>query len=561
MKSLRINLVLLFILLLGAAIIGRLFFLQILNNDFYSALSQGQQKFFEQTIGERGKIFVHDQNNLLALAINKEISFAYISPEEIEEKESTAQQISEVLGLDKELVLNKVKKDSLYELVKKRITKEEENKLKDLNLEGVYIGNDKIREYPQNTFASHLLGYLGGNGIGQYGIEGYWNDVLTGKQGMIKGERGPNGFLFFKQKDIKGSDIVLTIDYNIQYQAEKLLKKAKKELDIESGQIIVIDPKTGKLIALANFPVFNPNFYEEYAKQGNLEIFQNGVIQKIFEPGSVFKAITMAIALDKGKITPQTTFIDKGFLKIGGYTIYNYGKRTYGKKTMTEVLENSINIGAVFAESQVGHKSFLNYMNKFGIFNKTGIDLQGEVSSENKEFKNGYEINFATASFGQGIEMTPMQLVRAFSVIANGGKLVKPYIVEKVIKNGEIFETKPQLSDNIISSQTSSKLTAMLVSVIENGYGKKAGVPGYWIGGKTGTAQVSFSAFGIKKSGYSNKTIQSFIGFAPAFDSKFLILVKLDNPKTKTAEYSAAPIFHNLAKYIIDLWQIPPDYE
>ena len=217
---------------------------------------------------------------------------------------------------------------------------------------------------------------------------------------------------------------------------------------------------------------------------------------------------------------------------------------------MTEVLEKSINTGAVFIEEQLGHKDFLNYIEKFGIFELTGIDLQEETFSQNKELKKGYEIGFATASFGQGIEMTPIQMVRAYCAIINGGKLINPYVIEKISDEKQI-----------ISPNTSSKATAMLVSVVEHGYAKTARVPGYYIGGKTGTAQVSWSALDIDKRGYSNKTWQTFIGFGPAFDPRFLILVKLDNPKTKTAEYSAVPVFQELAKYIIDYYEILPDYE
>jgi cell division protein FtsI/penicillin-binding protein 2 len=204
----------------------------------------------------------------------------------------------------------------------------------------------------------------------------------------------------------------------------------------------------------------------------------------------------------------------------------------------------------------------LKYLNKFGFFEKTDIDLQGEVFSQNQEFKKGYEINFATASFGQGIEITPIQLVKAYCAIANGGKLVKPYLVKKIInEDGSIKETLPEISRNIISQETSSKAALMMTNVIENGFSKKAKIPGYFVAGKTGTAQVSWGALDIDKTGYSDKTIQSFVGFAPSFNPQFLILVKLDNPEAKTAEYSALPVFRDLAKYIIDLWQIPPDYE
>ena len=553
MKYWRINLILVFIFLLGATIISRLIYLQIIQGDVYKALAKGQQKMFESVSGPRGEIFLQDKEDLILLATNKTWEFCYLSPKEIRNDEETAEKLSEVLNLDRELILEKIKhKESLFEVIKHRLKNEEVQNLKSLNLAGVYLGEELLREYLQNTTAAHLIGFVGGEGKGQYGVEGYFEDVLKGKEES----------LFFRKRNssqLNGSDLILTIDYNIQSLAEELLAKASEDLSIEGGQIIVMDPYSGKIIALAVFPSFDPYQYYKYAKEDNFEIFQNGAVQKLFEPGSVFKPITMAAAIDQGKITPHTTYKDAGYVKIGGYTIYNYDGRVWGEQTMTGVLEKSINTGAVFAQSQISHNVFLDYIERFGIFEKTGVELQGEVFSENEELKKGYEINFATASFGQGIEMTPINLARAFCAIANGGKLVKPSIVEK-IKNGdnETIETRPEIiSENIISPQTASLLTAMLVSVIENGpYTKRARIPGYYIAGKTGTAQVP------EKGTYSpDKTWQSFVGFAPAFSPRFLILVKLDNPETKTAEYSAVPIFHTLSKYIIDYWQIPPDYE
>lgn len=406
-----------------------------------------------------------------------------------------------------------------------------------------------FRIYPQNKMASQIVGFLGGEGVGQYGLEGYYDDILQGREEMQKGET---------EKSVKGADIFLTIDYNIQFTAEKLLEKAKEDLKIESGQIIVLDPASGEILALANYPSFDPNNYFESEDFG---IFQNGTIQKLFEPGSCFKPITMAAAINEKKITPQTTYIDTGQVVIGGYAIENYNGRIFGEKTMTGVLENSINTGAVFVERQLGHDLFLKYTDSFGFFEPTGIDLAGEIFSSNKEFKKGYEINFATASFGQGIAITPIQLVRAYAVIANGGKLVKPYIVKKIVKDKEIIETAPEIqAEEVISAKTASQVSAMLISVIENGYSKSAKIPGYYIAGKTGTAQISWSSLEVSKKGYSDKTWQSFVGFAPALNPRFLILVKLDNPEAKTAEYSALPIFRELAKYIIDYWKIPPDY-
>jgi len=538
MKNWRINLIFFLFLVFGAAIISRLIFLQILKGDFYKALSQGLHSSFQKTQIERGEIFLKGGE---PLAINIDLPFVFASPRGIEKSEETAEALSQILNLDKNSVLEKLKKDNFYSLLKRKLTQKEVDDLKKSKFEGVYLEEEKVRYYPQETLASQAIGFLGAEGIGQYGLEEFFNDILeNAKDAEAK----------------KGQDLILTIDYNIQFKAEKLLQEAKENLEIESGQIIVIEPISGKILTLAHFPNFNPNQYEKYAKEENLEIFKNSVTQKLFEPGSVFKPMTMAGALNEGKITPETTYHDPGEIKIGGYKIDNYAKRTYpGELTMTNVLEKSINTGAVFAETQLGEALFLNYIKKFGFFEKTGIDLP-EVYSENEEFKKGYEINFATASFGQGIEMTPIQLARAYCAIANGGKLIKPYLVEKILENGTLLnEIEPEISSSIISSKTSRQLTAMLVSVVENGFAKSAKIPGYYIAGKTGTAQVAEGGV------YSpDKSIQTFVGFAPAFDPKFLILIKLDNPETKTAEYSAVPIFHALSEYIIHYWQIPPDY-
>ncbi len=551
MKNWRINIVFLTFLIISATIIGRLVFIQILQGGFYRALSQGLHSSFNENQGDRGKIFLEGGESL---AINIDWPLVFAHPKEIENTEETAQILSQILNLEENFILEKLDKDNSYSLLKRKLNEEEFESLKNLNLKGIYLKKEIGRYYPKELLASQITGFLGAEGKGQYGLEQSYNNVLEAKKSLIDEE--------------KGSDLTLTINYNVQFQAEKILQKAKENFNIEGGQIIVIEPDSGKILAMADLFNFNPNHYEKYAKEGNLEIFKNRATQDLFEPGSVFKAITMAAALEENKISPQTTYIDEGFVKIDGYPtpIYNYGQKVHGKQTMTNVLEKSINTGAVFVQKELGQNLFLKYAEKFGFFEPTGIDVQ-ETYSLNEELKKGREINFATASFGQGIQMTPIQLVRAYCVIANGGKLIKPYLVEKITNPDDIVKDYNLKSDieteeeKIISSRIAYQLSAMLVSVVENGFAKQAQVPGYFIAGKTGTAQVSFGALGIEKEGYSEKTIQTFIGFAPAFDPQFLILVKLDNPETKTAEYSTVPIFKELAEYIIHQYQIPPDYE
>ncbi len=565
-KNWRTNLILAVFFLIGAAIIGRLFYLQILNHKFYQAQALGQQAGFQETQGARGEIFCQNSQATLgqsgsgeikSLAIGKDTWIISANPKEIKDKNSFADSLSKEIGESKEFILSKLESQSSYQIIKKGLSQDALKKVKALKLLGLSWQYSPGRYYPQETLASQLIGFVGGDGSGQYGLEGYYDDILRGKSGVKETKKGLD-FIFSgqdPQAPLDGSDIYLTIDYNIQFQAESLLKEYEKNLKMESAQIIVAKPDTGRILALVNFPSFNLN---QYSKENNLDIFQNAAVQKLFEPGSIIKPFTMASALNEQAITPETTYVDQGYVKLGPDTIYNFDHAKYGERTMTEVLEKSINTGAVFASQQIEHKIFMDYLDKFGFSEKTGIDLQGEVNSKNDLLRKGGDMEFATAAFGQGINATPMQIVRGFCSIANGGKLVKPYIVDKIVNGRDELKTNQQNPRQIISKDTASKVTAMMINVVEKGFGDQARIPGYYIAGKTGTAEI---AFPDKKGYYSDKTVQSFVGFAPALNPQFLIMIKLDDPKVPKSSLSAAPIFKDLAQYIINYWQIPPDYD
>jgi cell division protein FtsI/penicillin-binding protein 2 len=530
---------------------------------FYQAQALGQQAGFSEISGKRGEIFIIKNQNgkeienpeIKSLAINKEKWILSAETSKIEDKEIFSQEVSKIILVPKDAVLSEISSKENYVVLKKDLPAAELKSLRELDWQGLNLEDSFSRYYPQEKFASNVIGFLGGDNIGQYGVEGFYEDILKGKKGVIEQKKGVDLSAEENQdKSLNGADIYLTLDYNIQFQAETLLKEAKKNLDIDSGQIIVLKPDSGRVVAMANYPSFDLN---KYSKERNLEIFQNGVVQKIFEPGSVMKPFTMAIALNEGKVTPETTYTDYGFVKVGIETIHNFDKKIYGEQTMTGVLEKSINTGAVFVSKLVAPDVYLNYLDKFGFNEKTGIDLQGEVYSINKSLKSGREVNIATSSFGQGIEMTPMRLASSFCAFANGGKLVGPYIVEKIKDMQTEKNISRQPTDQVISQHTALQITNMLISVVDNGYSKAAKVPGYYVAGKTGTAQVP-----IENSAgyYEDRTIQSFIGYAPALNPQFLILIKLDNPKVSASSLSTPPIFGKLAKYILNYWQIPPDY-
>ena len=556
----RINFILTIFFIFGGVILGRLIYLQIIHDDFYKAQATGQQEIVESVLGPRGDILFCDKGKLTILATNKNWFLCYANPAQIENVKETANILEEILHLPKKEILAKLKTSNrLFVVLKKKVTEKEAEELRKQNLKGIYLKKERYRFYPYGNLAADLLGFVDAEGKGRYGIEGYFDKILTGKEAWVKKDLGIFHFSKPEEDLFKGKDIVLTIDKNIQLQAQSLLLKAKEKLKIEGGQIIVVEPTSGKILALADLPTYDPNNYSQIE---DLSVFKNQAIQSLFEPGSMFKPITMAIALNQGKINPKTEYVDEGYVEVGGRTIYNYKKRKWGRKTMTEVLKWSINTGAVFAESLIGDKVFLEYIKKLGFFEPTGVELEGEIFSANLELQKGYKVNFATASFGQGIALTPLNFARGFCALANGGNVLKMHIISEIRENGKVVKKiQPEIvRKNVFSKENLLELTEMLIEVVEKGYGKKARIPGYWIAGKTGTSQIPYTALGINKRGYSEKTWQSFVGFFPAFDPKFLILVKLDNPNTSTSEYSAAPIFREMAQYIINYYQIPPDY-
>lgn len=565
MKNHRFYIFLSLVFLLAAIIFGRLFYIQIINGKFYRSQALGQQAGFEEIKGNRGEVFFENSKEshgetgsgeIKSLAINNDTWQIFAIPNKIPDKEVFADTLSKNIKETKEYILSKLEESDSYVIIEKGLPADAITPLKKLNLAGLFWEDVTGRYYPQETLASQVIGFMGGAGSGQYGIEGYYEDVLQGKEGIKEVKSGLNLIgSSTGQDNLDGSDLYLTIDYNIQFQAEALLAQAEKDISIDSGQIIVMKPDTGRILAMANFPAFNPN---SYYQEKNLDIFQNVVLQKVYEPGSVFKPFTMAMALNEGAVTPDTTFVDTGSVTIGRDTVYNFNHEKYGKKDMSGILEKSINTGAVFLEKSISHETFLNYLDKFGFNEKTGIDLQGEVYAKNENLKTGSDFGFATASFGQGINMTPIQLVSAFSIFANGGKMVKPYIVEKIVNADGETVTKPEVSSPVISVKTATEVTKMMINVVERGFGDGARIKGYYLAGKTGTAEVPFKD---KKGYYPDRTIQSFIGFGPALNPQFLILVKLDHPNVPKSALSAVPIFKKLAQFIINYWQIPPDYQ
>ena len=495
----------------------------------------------------RGNIYFTDRNNnLIQAALNKEYPMIYAVPKEIQQQGTSTLAYSEKLApivnlSTEELEKLFAKSNDLYELLVEKATSEQIKEINNLNLKGIYVSSHLLRFYPFGDLASHLLGFVSPTSEikkGVYGLELRFNETLSGKPGEIK-----EGKIIESEA---GKDLTLTIDRNIQAQAEEILKKLIEEYKATAGSVIVQEPQTGKILAMGSFPNFDPNNYSKF----EISTFLNPAVQAIYEPGSVFKLITMSAGIDSGKITPETTYTDTGSVTFNGKTIQNWDLKAHGLQTMTGVIEQSINTGAVFAQRKTGPDIFYNYLVKFGFNGLTNINLPGEVKGNINNLKKGKDIDFATASFGQGVAVTPIGLINAVSAIANGGVLMKPIILS---------DEKPQIIKRVISSETANTVTQMMTSAVEKNI--IAAISNYSIAGKTGTAFVPI--FGGK--GYTDQVINTYVGFAPASaDSAgkpaFTILIKLDKPAgAPLAGQSVVPAFRELTQFILNYYNIAPD--
>lgn len=538
--------------------------LQIVYYRTYTNLAAKQHRLVKELSSERGRIFLQNKSGeFIPLAISKTWKTLIASPRDIEDPEGNASFIANTLGLDKEEIIQKLsKKDDPHEVLAKKVDTILAEKIEKRGIKGIFFEEEKRRLYPQGDFAAHVIGFANkedNEERGRYGLERFYERDLAGENGFFEGAKDAAGFWVAIAKRIvkpprNGSSLVLTLDYNIQLKTEEVLKKVKEKWGALSGMVLVIDPKTGRILSLAVDPVFNPN---EFAKEKDFSVFLNPIFESSYELGSVVKPVTMAAGLEEGLIKPDTTYNDPGQIKFGSYTIKNFDGKSYGIQTMAQVLEKSLNTGAVFVARLLKHEKHYEYLRRFGLGEKSEIDYPGEIGGNLSNLQSGREIDFATAAFGQGIAITPIELAMAIGAIANEGKLMKPYLVEKIMdENGNDKKQESQVRRTVISKETAETLTKMLISAVRNGFENRAGVKGYFVAGKTGTAQIPQH----NGRGYSDKVIHSFAGYAPAFSPKFLVYLQLNEPRgNRFAANTLTPAFHDLAEYILNYYEIPPD--
>ncbi len=562
----RILLLAVAIFLFSGVLIIRLFVMQVLQHDFYTALATKRQEVVKSLTPERGSMYTRDQNSeLYPLVTNREYFLAYAEPVKITDTAKFIDAVVPVLGLEEAVwkdLLGRINKEGdPYEPIVDKVTKAQKEQLEALDLTGLGFVSETKRFYPDKNLGGHIFGFVGfqeDKKIGQYGLEGYFNDELSGKSGLLRSVKDALGSLIaigprqIEQAE-NGSDIVLTVDRNIQFNACQKLKEFYDWFKAESGTVIIMRP-TGAILAMCSFPDFDPEFYNEVEDINDLS---NPAIFTAYEPGSVFKAVTMAAGLDTGEVEPTTTYTDEGEVKVGPYTIRNSDLKGHGEQNMIYVLEKSLNTGAIFVQQKVGKNRFRDYVKKFGFGELTGIELDTEGTGNIESLDKSGDIYSITASYGQGITVTPLQMITAFATIANNGALPKPYIVsEKISPDGAIEKIEPHNVRQVVSPKAATLLSGMLTSVIEQGYDAKAKVPGYYMAGKTGTAQIADG-----HGGYGVQTIHTFIGFGPVSNPQFVILIKLDKPQgPRFASDTLSPLFSQLGEYLVHYWEIPPDY-
>lgn len=559
----RLQVLLFIIVILSAMILIRLFYLQILNGKDYLATAKNQHLLVANMKSKRGEIFLSSSDNIdYPLAINRAYLGLYAIPDSItEDPLKISKKLAEILNMDEEVLYYRLaKKNDIYEPIKTKLSNEEIEKIEELDYDGIEFSKETYRYYPDENIGSHVVGYVGFKNdelVGNYGLEGYWEKELAGKSATMIAEKDVYGNIITigennNESVIDGKDLYLTIDQAIQHFTCDALNNSSKEYGAINGTVIVLNPKNGDILAMCNYPEFNPN---TYSKVEDISVYNNDAIFSAYEPGSVFKAITMAMGLDLELVTPDTTYFDTGGFEVEDYVIRNSDNKAHGEQSMVQVLDESLNTGAAWVAEKINRERFKTYAENFGFGQKTGIELDSEVDGNLNNLEKRGRVFLATASYGQGITATPIQLVVAFSSFANGGYLYKPRIIKKTVDSyGKIQEFEPELIRKVISERTSKQISAMLVSVIESGHASLAGVEGYYLGGKTGTAQIA------KKGGYSrDSSIHTFIGFGPAKDPKFVILTKFDSPQRAWSASTAAPLFGKISEFILDYYKINPE--
>lgn len=551
------------VIFVGASVILRLFSLQVMNSSSYQQEAKDQYIKKIDTF-DRGAIYFTDKDGRTIAAATIETGFkAAIVPAQITDSEDSYQRINELIPIDKTKFLESMaKKNDPYEEIATRIDQELGDKIVKQDIKGLTLYRDKWRFYPGGTLASKAIGFVSYKDntlVGSYGLESYYNDVLTRSSGNLSvnffAELFANVQSNVYKNDIAIGNVITSIEPTVQSELETIVQGIRDKWSSDTAGAIIMDPFTGSIVAMAQVPTFDLN---EYNKVDDIGVFTNPFVQNVYEMGSIIKPIVMASAIDAGAVTPQTTYTDKGQTQIDDRTIYNFDKKGRGTINMQEVLSQSLNTGMVFVGQKMGKATFSEYMiDRFRFGEKTGIDLPGEVRGLVNNLKVQNNVNYATASFGQGLATTPINIVRGFAALANGGYLITPHLTSAIEKeNGDIEEIEYKKSQAILKPETILSINTMLTKVVDQGY--KKGLTHYSVAAKTGTAQVA------KPNGqgyYDDRNLHSLIGYFPVSKPRFVVYFYSYYPKNggRFAIQTLGDSFFDMVQFLANYYEVSPD--
>jgi cell division protein FtsI (penicillin-binding protein 3) len=535
---------------------ARAFYLQVVKRDELVKLADKQHQKIVPLTPVRGAIY--DRNNT-PLAVSVEMDSCYAEPRNIDNISEAAAKLAPLLGMPKVELARKLTGSKGFAWLARRIPPGLAQRIRDLDIDGIGFVKESKRFYPNSEMAGAVIGFTGVDPEGLDGIELKYDTTILGSTGYLVTERDALGRDIAQKGTIvkkasKGQNVVLTLDKNIQYIAEKELAAAVESSRAKGGIALVMEPQTGRVLAMANYPFFNPNSYFKYPQA----FLRNRSVADSFEPGSTFKVFLISGAIEEKVISPGDGFsCEGGSYSIGGRTIHD--THHYGRLSVAEVLKYSSNIGAAKIGARLGQERLYSYLRGFGFGGRSGIDLPGEASGYMRDRSQWFAVDLATISFGQGVSATAIQLATAFSAVANGGTLMKPYIVERITdENGTVLQQfAPQARRRAISAETARTVTRMMEGVTtDGGTGMNAAVEGYKVAGKTGTAQ---KVDPITRGYSADKRTASFIGYIPADDPRLTILVVIDEPKTSPyGGVVAAPAFKAIAQQTLCYLHVPP---
>ncbi len=555
------------ILLVVLVLIGKLYELSIISGDDFRLKAERQYLQPNENIFNRGTIFFQNKDGSLVGAATLKTGFTIgINPKALDKPESVFAKINAITPLDQGSFMAKAsQKNLLYSIVAKKVSEDAGAKIQALKIPGVIVVKDRYRYYPAGSLAGNALGLLGFKGddyAGRYGLESYYEDVLLRDTSNLYSNFFAEIFSNIQKKlDNKSKlegDIVTSIEPTVEDFVEKELAGIQTKWSSSATGGIIMNPKNGEIYAMGSFPSFDPNNFQN---EKDPAIFSDPIVENVYEMGSIVKSLTMASGLDSGTVTADTTYTDKGFLILNNSKISNFDGKGRGTVNMQTVLNESLNTGAAFVEGKMGNALFADYFRRFGLGEETGIDMPNETPGLLDNLKSPRDIEYATASFGQGIAMSPISMLRALSALGNGGYLVTPHLVKKI--DYKIGLSKNVLYDKgaqVIKPATSEEISRMLVDVVDKALlGGTVKMPNYSIAAKTGTAQIAKAGGG---GYYTDKYLHSFFGYFPAHNPQFIVFLYTIEPKGVGGDFASHTLtapFINIAKFLINYYKIPPD--